>query len=668
MPAIFNTNKQFFPHKDYPQPVPRLFTSNIPPTEQEFVIVREAINNAGKKKEALERRINDANFSNSFFFSRYRLNRSQRRLQAIDKFIATHKARISPCGVLRLPPELLSIIFDFVANQSPGPFQWDEDVSPVKHLLGQAFTLSHVCQSWNAVAVSMPRLWQFIPFVELSKAQWMNERHLQCFREVLMRGKDLPIAVMLSVSIVDDSRARGRSSHPAVKLLVQHSERWDSLDISMPNASDIMPQLAPIKGKLSSLKSLRLSFEENPRGSLQGCSMFQVAPKLQCVTLENVTFDLPLPTHKDLDMKVGGNATVVFGDSPFLSLCSSLIVHLQLRFNNDSGHIISPICLPNLSSMKIGFQGCPSAWFLETVTVGPSLRQLDLSTKLDEDLTIGADALISRSQAHNLKILSIRQRLTPGNLLPILNYTNNLLRLHVPLPDLRCIIALCQVVPAYLPLVPLLKTCEFTINKSIPANAMLLLRSLAEIRCDYFKELRSQPGLSEGSIFHHLGLASLEIFCSSKQIQQTTLRRLNGWEDPQVLPADFEKAVARVKQKLERLNERLWLQTKWEKFTKADLKEMESDLQEIYAHDGLTVSDLMATDLPKVVKAVKQEVDVFDFRDLAALILEKWDPILHPANAAHWGTSSCLGVHYGESKEPIPSELLANFVQLVTIR
>ncbi|KAF4618745.1 hypothetical protein D9613_010185 [Agrocybe pediades] len=638
----------------YASPVPQLFETNRPPTEEEMATVLEALNKAKEEKATLEQRISLGDRVKPFFVSTHRVGRLRRQLHAIDTFISTHEARIAPCAVMRLPPELLSMIFK-VAGAQRKSRNTDWALSEVALALGPVLALSHVCKRWRDVAVSTPCLWQTIPTLVLRRPEWRKERHLQCLEEVLRRGKDSPLFVVFDAGAYNNFDRQPRPEHPAVKILVAHSERWHSVDVTMADPSAIMPQLAPIRGRISSLRSLRLSVSTRCRERLPDCSIFEIAPRLRELCLYNVPFRLTLPTRMELrKLTVGQSiiAVAVTGNWRSLSLvCSSTIVDLQLRFvATGSGNLLPPTLLPNLVSMKVDFQNCPGGWFLNNVTGGSFLQQLELLTDIEEDLSVSAHAFISRSKVQKLTTLTLTQVVAPQDLLSILNCNHHLLHLNAPLPDPTCIVALCGKTDGCGILVPSLTTCRFEIREPIPSATIKLLQTFTKVRFDSSNASTHRPGESQDSIITCPGLETLSIHHSSTnpKLRHATYCALNGWKAPRNLGPEFEEVIIRVKRAVKRIEIARLLY--WQMPTKAELQETESDLRRIYEYDGFTVSDLMFTGLPEDVIQLKKASWALDYRDIATQILEKWDPILCPAYGPDcWRKSNSNWFHYGST-------------------
>ncbi|KAF9553344.1 hypothetical protein CPC08DRAFT_234971 [Agrocybe pediades] len=326
-----------------------------------FASVMQALEKAKEKKDTLERVITLSNSKKPTFLSIHKAKRTQRRLQAIKQFISIHEARIAPCDVMRLPPELLSTIFELAIAQE----RWKDPCI----LPSLAFTFaealpalvfSHVCAAWRGVAVSMPRVWQTLPIVELDK--WTTGR-LQFLEEILRRGKDLPL---LMVHLYNYASNHGvleifQLQHPAIQILVKHSERWHSFTAWISDISAVMAQLAPIKGRISSLHRVELSVWGNYSESMPDCSIFEIAPNLRELDLRYVPFRLTLPTPLDVRklkiVQYEASAPLI-AISPLLSLSSSTITSLELYLGSPQN--LSPTSLPNLISLKVNFLYSPS--------------------------------------------------------------------------------------------------------------------------------------------------------------------------------------------------------------------------------------------------------------------------------------------------------------------
>ncbi|KAF9553345.1 hypothetical protein CPC08DRAFT_234989 [Agrocybe pediades] len=638
-------------------PVPDLFKMNVTPTEEELASVLEALKKAKEKKATLEHRITLSNSENPMSFTSIRrAKRAQRELQAIDDFISTHEARIAPSGVTRLPPELLSIIFKLAVPQKASE-DGDLTLSQATLAIRTAVALSHVCGMWRDLAVSTPQLWQTTPVVRLSQSRWMRGGCLQLLKGVLLRGKDLPLIVLIDAHDYDILPEPPARKHPAIKILVEHSERWQSLIVAMSEPLLVMPQLAPIKGRISSLHTLHISVTTRYKTILPTTpeyNAFEVAPRLRVLSLYNVAFNLTLPPSlslRDLAIKQPEATIAILRNLPLLSLNSSTIVCLNLQFVMGSANFPLPFILfPNLKSMKVNFRDSFSGRFMIRVTGGSFLQELELRTAMEEDLSVSARAFILRSKPEKLVSFTLVQAVVPRELFPLLIGNRHLVHLDVSLPDTTCLAALlARTSDGYGSFVPNLSNCIFRTIEVIPTDTIRLLQTLAALR----HESSTQAGGPQDSSIIRQGLRNLSIHHphSDRTLQHATCCALNGWKAPLNLSPEVEEATARLKEKATRTGSSGIFKRNVKKFTKAESREMESDLRCIYEYDGLTtVSHLMFTDLPHTISLIKVESSAFDYKDLAEQILTKWDPILRRAyKAGPWRMSSLGWVHYGSS-------------------
>ncbi|KAF9553343.1 hypothetical protein CPC08DRAFT_767617 [Agrocybe pediades] len=178
---------------------------------------------------------------------------------------------------------------------------------------------------------------------------------------------------------------------------------------------------------------------------------------------------------------------------------------------------------------------------------------------------------------------------------------------------------------------------------------MKLLQTFAQVRFNsnsITSKRRSRA--SQDSISTPPGLESLSIYCPESRWTHLTWCALNGWKAPQHLSPVVEEANKRITEILTRFN----IPQSYSdlSLTKAEVKEIESDLRCIYEYDGFTLSDLMFTNLPDTITRICAEQYAFDYRDLATRILEKWAHILRQASGPdRWRTPTDNWIHYGST-------------------
>ncbi|KAL1736616.1 hypothetical protein EV714DRAFT_197677 [Schizophyllum commune] len=129
-------------------------------------------------------------------------------------------AMLSP--IRRLPPEILSVIFEFALTE-----KWKFNC------IGHAsLNVAMVCSTWRAAALSTPQLWKYIN-IDLhsqSKRRWKEaiETHL-------LRSRQMPLSIRFAFHRVESVSA---SLQQAWLLLCSQSHRWDSLTVDTLTTPD----------------------------------------------------------------------------------------------------------------------------------------------------------------------------------------------------------------------------------------------------------------------------------------------------------------------------------------------------------------------------------------------------------------------------------------------
>ncbi|KAL1682391.1 hypothetical protein EV122DRAFT_203802 [Schizophyllum commune] len=129
---------------------------------------------------------------------------------------ALSAAMLSP--IRRLPPEILSVIFEFALTE-----KWKFNC------IGHAsLNVAMICSTWRAAALSTPQLWKYINIDILShttgKRLWKEaiETHL-------LRSKEISLSIRLTFYSVESVPA---SLRQAWSLLCSQSHRWKSLIVN----------------------------------------------------------------------------------------------------------------------------------------------------------------------------------------------------------------------------------------------------------------------------------------------------------------------------------------------------------------------------------------------------------------------------------------------------
>jgi hypothetical protein len=133
---------------------------------------------------------------------------------AILNILKAHRNALAP--ISRLPPELLSQIFMYVARREDWPL---DDGQPSFYRGCMSWMkVAGICRHWRAVALHFPMLWTDLCF---------SDYHLT--RKMLRRSQNLPVTVVCDLS--DHFKTRKTQS---VYLTLGHSSRIQTLHIRGP--------------------------------------------------------------------------------------------------------------------------------------------------------------------------------------------------------------------------------------------------------------------------------------------------------------------------------------------------------------------------------------------------------------------------------------------------
>jgi hypothetical protein len=191
-----------------------------------------------------------------------------------------------PPPVHRIPPEITSQIFlDCLQEDSSG-----REIP---------LLVSKICSSWRHVALTTPALWTTL-YLDLNDPN--PEDQAVFVRSWIARSAECPLFIEL-----EDFHDSG--SPAIMNILTPHAHRWGKLKLHL--GSQLVPTLAPIKGRLGKLRELDITaylYEEDYPGAID---FFAVAPALRV-------------------LKLFGESAVKF-EFPWVQLMHYEIAHFQLR-------------------------------------------------------------------------------------------------------------------------------------------------------------------------------------------------------------------------------------------------------------------------------------------------------------------------------------------------
>ena len=189
-------------------PVPRLLTSNDPPSDAERNVIETAIIHAKQRKEKLIEALQSADSASQVIC----INGT---LSDIDTFIDTQRSILSP--LRGLPQDLLSLIFTLclepITTRPWNQTYWHDLPS---------FPVSQVCQWWRTVALNTPQLWCILGDIRLNRKTNSRTRYSYAnfIDTLLSRSRTLDLWIYVYAPFQEFE------THRVVEPLVRHAERW----------------------------------------------------------------------------------------------------------------------------------------------------------------------------------------------------------------------------------------------------------------------------------------------------------------------------------------------------------------------------------------------------------------------------------------------------------
>ena len=448
-----------------PSTVPHLLLSNLPPSEIEVDLIMGIVSEAELYVDRIGKRLE--------LHPKNRVLKNQ--LRTYENYLIRHQSLLSP--LRRLPSELLYQIFEVFAlpplylNGPNKPSHWSE----------LPFNVSQVCHRWRAITLSMPLLWTRIPLLTLDMKYTANPSFLEFYASFLLRSAGQPIGVF--VSSHNPKAENAVKWHPAVKILVSHSYRWQHLRV-VSHSSHLLRALRPIKKRLPILRTLNL--ELDPEAYL---NMFQKAPKLSQVRLIGIAPERIALPWKQL-VHYNGRHDEMGATIPLRSGPSLETLELQSYCcDNLSEGQTSPIVLRNLVRLRLcGIISSELTTFLLERLVVPAVQEIAIFGDTFESpipIIPLVTSMISRStNACILQKLSLREsNYHPGEITTLLRLTPRLVFLDIKLPPIDDLVHLA-LIDSENPIVPLLHTLVLIDDQHHTYYTKVIVMLLARGRCE----------------------------------------------------------------------------------------------------------------------------------------------------------------------------------------
>lgn len=473
----------------------------------------------------------------------------------VKSFIHQHRVLLS--AIRRMPPEILQEIII-----------WTAVARPVAEVRKRRWALAQVSRAWRGATIGLSALWAELPPLIFPTDRPRATRQVECLQEILRRSGSAPLTVTIEIdgALVTTNREKAYWS-PALEMLVQHAERWETVAICMPLVSLSGMR---IRGRLRSLKTLSLQIRAAYYITNEPLDMFEYAPQLQrvhiggtfpsalklpfaqlrhykhlCITERNILQVANYASLESLMISQQAFGVLAF-PAAFLPLLKKIEFVSNLPAQDATIHCFDALKVPALEELTVAFP-------FTSPSIIPSIM-----------------AMLRESGRPHLKILNIRPGTTePLQLTALLELTPGLISLDTSCPphfDIESLASASRLVP----LVPNLRTCkfvfDFVIERYTDAPTRTALNKLAEARCEVSASDKAMT-LCVYSVFNQVDDVTWSHF-KQRQLEEwaltptaKSLEKLNGslvvhlktWMQPRqerVLTLGKEQSVDKIRQTL----------------------------------------------------------------------------------------------------------------------
>ncbi|KAF8971259.1 hypothetical protein BDZ97DRAFT_1349926 [Flammula alnicola] len=451
-------------------PTPHLLRSNVPPSESEAILIHVVIAEANAEEQRLHKLLldrPDSGIASWKMVTRHKIARAA-------KFVHAHEA-ITSC-IRRMPPEILQEIFSFISKD---PTSHDQHLLKTRDL---PWAPSQVCRSWRAIALSLPSLWNHLPTVDVTRTTKAKTKFQKVLLSELFRRS---ANTLLTVRIYAPSCDLG-SSHPVIDLLVQYSERWETVIIDLTPAT--IACIQGVRDRLPSLRTLKLtiSLRSPDDDGYPGTRLdiFEVAPQLRSAHVKGSYFgEIVLPLQHLVHCKHELASMFQINQMCDSSVLKTLTLSENSERHFDLGEIIR---LPHL--VKLDFETYRSAEtsLLQCISF-PAIEDLHIIVRSRNVLQTLTSAILRSGFPCPLKTLFLRTMFASNepDLTTLLELTPELVELDITMPSHREILDLARVKQDQ-PLVPRLEVCTFQVKRETGADSETagIVSQLATSRCE----------------------------------------------------------------------------------------------------------------------------------------------------------------------------------------
>ncbi|KAJ7609101.1 hypothetical protein FB45DRAFT_375288 [Roridomyces roridus] len=254
----------------------RLVKSNEAPGSAEAAFIRTVASDTGARLDFLDSEISRL---------QSRLDQLQAERMQLSDYHSHNTSILSP--LRRMPPEVLVQIFLWtlpsLQERSGGVFDTQ----------GSPWTLAQVSSRWRGISLSTASLWSTV-HVDFDH-DLRHPEHSDILQTQLQRCGTLN----LHIHFYGRDEADSTEQLELFDLLLEHSARWEALDIQLSSA--LVPRLAQLRGRLPSLRRLWLQWDsEQSQVGVDSITCFKSAPSLVDAGVNNESRFIPIyvPAHQ----------------------------------------------------------------------------------------------------------------------------------------------------------------------------------------------------------------------------------------------------------------------------------------------------------------------------------------------------------------------------------
>ncbi|KAI3610079.1 hypothetical protein WG66_007368 [Moniliophthora roreri] len=296
----------------------------------------------------------------------------------LKKKLSQYRSLLSP--VHRLPPEILQNIFTMF-NDLLEEERW---LRPSE--MAPALAVSRVCGRSRDIALSIPSIWSS---VAIRFEEWNDQEYRRMnllTRLYVDHSQKSPLNLILHFDkLLNLDYNVGTIPIPILKTLVQHSERWHTIEFRFITQAVMAHQVfKPITGHLPILTSLRL-FGQGGRSLDFRCNLFSDCPALSSLSFEPagpLTVHCPLPWRQIKSLQIE-NAFLSSMIST-ASLCPRT-ERLAIKWCGGGTYTGNHLSIPHVTRLSIVAEDADEAYCAFKHLTLQGLSSLEISCTSDDD-------------------------------------------------------------------------------------------------------------------------------------------------------------------------------------------------------------------------------------------------------------------------------------------